>query len=149
METKEYLSQVRRYDRMIENKLKEIKNLREIIYGTAPVMSCGDRVQTTKDPDKICSYVSKIVDMEHEVDVMIDKRCKIVQEIESVSDTNMYDVLCQKYILGTEIKAIRLDGDFSLKQIKRIYYNALNVFETMYGGNYLSGEMSLNVPKCP
>ena len=120
METKEYLSQVRRYDRMVENKIKEIANLREIICGTAPMSSNTDRVQTTKDSDKICSYVSKIVDMEREVNDSIDKRKKIVQQIESIPDMNMYDVLAQKYILGVEIKAIRLDGVYSLNILVKI-----------------------------
>ena len=146
METKEYLSQVRRYDRMVENKIREIANLREIIFGTAPMSSNTDRVQTTKDPDKICSYVSKIVDMEREVNDSIDKRKKIVQQIESIPDMNMYDVLAQKYILGIEVKAIHLEGVYSLKQTKRILYSALNLFEKMYGKEYIQDKMSLNVP---
>lgn len=59
---------------------------------------------------------------------------------------NMYDVLAQKYILGVEIKAIRLDGVYSLKQTKRILYSALNLFEKMYGKEYISDKMSPNVP---
>ena len=113
METREYLSLVVRYNRMIENKLKEVENLRSIIYSTSAVQSNGDRIQTSKNPDKISSYVSKIVDMEREVDNIIDKRYEIVQEIESIPDTNMYDVLCQKFILDKDLKTIRLRGDIS------------------------------------
>ena len=147
METREYLSLVVRYNRMIENKLKEVENLRSIIYSTSAVQSNGDRIQTSKNPDKISSYVSKIVDMEREVDNIIDKRYEIVQEIESIPDTNMYDVLCQKFILDKDLKTIRLRGDISLKQVKRIYYNALAVFENMYGNNYLGGKVSYNESK--
>lgn len=147
METREYLSLVVRYNRMIENKLKEVENLRSIIYSTSAVQSNGDRIQTSKNPDKISSYVSKIVDMEREVDNIIDKRYEIVQEIESIPDTNMYDVLCQKFILDKDLKTIRLRGDISLKQVKRIYYNALDVFENMYGNKYLGGKVSSNGSK--
>ena len=150
METRDYLSLVVRYDRMIENKLKEISNLRSIICGTSAIQS-GDRIQTFKNPDKISSYVSKIVDMEREIDGIIDRRYEIVQEIESIPDTNMYDVLCQRFILDKDLKTIRLRGDVSLKQVKRIYYNALDAFEKMYGNKYLNRslwvEMSQNVPK--
>ena len=147
METREYLSLVVRYNRMIENKLKEVENLRSIIYSTSAVQSNGDRIQTSKNPDKISSYVSKIVDMEREVDNIIDKRYEIVQEIESIPDTNMYDVLCQKFILDKDLKTIRLRGDISLKQVKRIYYNALAVFENMYGNKYLGDKVSYNESK--
>lgn len=136
METREYLSQIRRYDHMIDNKLKEIENLRSIICGTS-ARSIGERVQTSCDRDKISSAVSKIVDMENEVDALIDKRYDIVQQIESIPDVNMYDVLAKKFILGVELKAIRLDGIDSLKQVKRIFYNALDKFESMYGKSYL------------
>lgn len=149
METREYLSLVVRYDRMIENKLKEIKNLRSIICGTPAIQSNGDRIQTSNTSDKISSYVSKIVDMEREVDHIIDKRYEIVREIESVPDTNMYDVLCQRFILDKDLKTIRLRGDVSLKQVKRIYYKALEVFENMYGNEYLEEKVSHNVLKCP
>ncbi len=160
MDTRAYLSLVVRYDRMIENKLKEISKLRSIICGTSAMQNGGDRIQTTKNPDKISSYVAKIVDMEHDVDRIIDERYEIVQEIESIPDTNMYDVLCQKYILDKEMKTIRLRGDVSLKQVKRIYYDALSVFENMYGNKYLEAKCCLeikqnvpktrqNVPKCP
>lgn len=136
METREYLSQIRRYDHMIDNKLKEIENLRSIICGTS-ARSIGERVQTSCDRDKISSAVSKIVDMENEVDALIDKRYDIVQQIESIPDVNMYDVLAKRFILGVELKAIRLDGIDSLKQVKRIFYNALDKFESMYGKSYL------------
>lgn len=135
METREYLSQIRRYDHMIDNKLKEIENLRSIICGTS-ARSIGERVQTSCDRDKISSAVSKIVDMENEVDALIDKRYDIVQQIESIPDVNMYDVLAKRFILGVELKAIRLDGIDSLKQVKRIFYNALDKFEGMYGNLY-------------
>lgn len=149
METREYLSLVVRYDRMIENKLKEIGKLRSILCGTSAMQNSVDRIQTTKNPDKIGSYVSKIVDMEHEVDHIIDKRYAIVQEIESIPDTNMYDVLCQRYIFDKDLKTIRLRGDVSLKQVKRIYYDALDVFERMYGNKYLKNKMSDNGSQCP
>lgn len=85
--------------------------------------------------------------MEREVDNIIDKRYEIVQEIESIPDTNMYDVLCQKFILDKDLKTIRLRGDISLKQVKRIYYNALAVFENMYGNKYLGDKVSYNESK--
>lgn len=144
METKAYLAQVSRFDRMIDNKLKEIWNLRQILCGTSSAMGDGERIQTTKEPDKICSYVSRIVDMEQEVDNIIDRRVEIVRQIESMPDTNMYDVLFQRYILGKDIKAIQLKDKVSLKQVKRTYYNALGEFENQYGYLYL--QKGQNVP---
>lgn len=147
MTTREYLSQVRRCDRMVANKLAEISNMRLILYGTSAVGNT-ERVQTSGNKDKICDYVSRITDMEREVDNLIDKRYDIIQQIQSIPDTNAYDALAQKYILGKEIKEIKLDGIESPKHIKRILYGAIETFEKIYGKSYLEvDEMSLNVPK--
>lgn len=137
MTTQEYLWQIQRFERMITNKLDEIHKLRTILSGTSSIGNLTDKVQTSGNKDRIGSCVAKIVDMEKEVDVLIDKRYEIVRQIESLPDTQMYDVLAQRYVSGREMKAIRLYGVDSLRQVKRIHAKALDCFEKMYGGLYL------------
>lgn len=136
MTTKEYLGQIRRYDHMIANKLEEISRFRSMAIG-APVSTDSERVQSSGSKDKVCSYISRIVDMERSVDVIIDKRYEIVQQIEHIEDSRMYDVLAQRFILFRDLKEIELDGAESLPQVKRIYYDALVAFEEKYGNLYL------------
>ena len=111
MTTQEYLWQIQRFERMITNKLDEIHKLRMILSGTSSIGNLTEKVQTSGNKDRIGSSVVKIVDMENEVDELIDKRYEIVRQIESLPDTQMYDVLAQRYVSGREMKAIQLYGE--------------------------------------
>ncbi len=137
MTTQEYLWQIQRFERMITNKLDEIHKLRMILSGTSSIGNLTEKVQTSGNKDRIGSSVVKIVDMENEIDELIDKRYEIVRQIESLPDTQMYDVLAQRYVSGREMKSIQLCGVDSLRQVKRIHAKALDCFEKTYGELYL------------
>ena len=90
MTTKEYLSQVRRYDTIISNKLEELTELRIMAYGPRGY-NFGERVQTSKSNDRAFADLIKIADLEREVDKLVDKRVDIIQQIESLENTDLYD----------------------------------------------------------
>lgn len=136
MTTKEYLSQIRKYDNMIQNKLKEIYNLRLLASGTTAI-SDGDRVQTSNSKDKISGFVAMIVDLEHEVDDIIDKRLLIIKQIESIQNSDFYDILAKRYILGSSLKEIGIEKDMSNAGVGKICSKALETFEMMYGNIYM------------
>ena len=139
MTTREYLSQIRRYDKKISNKREEILNLRSMVYGTSAPMG-GDRVQKSGDKDKLGSFMSKIVDMEQELKEMISKRCSIVQEIENLENVDEYDVLAKKYILQKNVKEIASETGKTPRQIFSVTSKAIDNFEKKYGHKYLKTE---------
>ena len=94
-------------------------------------------VQKTTDKDKIGSVVVKIIDMEKDVDALIDKRCRIINQIESVSDQNMYEVLAQRYIKNIQPKSICIGKIGSERHVRRILRAAETEFERMYGAEYM------------
>ncbi len=136
MDTKFYLSQIGRLEKQIQNKMLEIDQLRTMACSTT-VSNEGDRVQTSGDKDRLGAVVSKIVDMEREVDEMIDKRCDIVSQIDNMKDTDMYDVLANVYILQKALKVVAIEKRMSYRHIKRVYSDALKCFEEKYGESYL------------
>lgn len=141
METKHYLSQISRLERKIQNKLSEIYQLKTMACSVT-VSNNNERVQTSGEKDKVGTVVSKIVDMEHEVDNMIDKRCDIVEQIESIENTEFYDILAQIYILKKELKVVAIEKKISYSHAKRMHGQAIEEFEKMYGKGYLG--MNLN-----
>ena len=138
MTTREYLSQIRRYDKMIANKREEILNLRSIVFGTGMQM-CGERVQSSGDKDKLGSFMSKIVDTEREMEALVSKRWGIVQEIESLENTDEYNVLAKKYILQKGIKEIAVEEHETERHVLRVISRATSNFENKYGRKYLGG----------
>lgn len=135
MTTKEYLGQIRRYDRMIQNKIEELKNVRSSICGISS-FSGGDRVQTSGGKDTIGSGVTKAIVMESEIKTLIDKRAVIVKQIESITDTDLYDILAKRFILNKDFKVIGIEMNKSKSQTFHLQDNALEVFERKFGNIY-------------
>lgn len=147
MKTQDYLKQIERLDRMIQNKLSEICQLRHMATSiTIPPKEVN--VQTSSDKDRVGTAVAKIVDMENEtnklVDEYIDKRKAIINQIDYIEDANMYHVLHEKYVMRKDLSTIAVEMGYSFKQVCRIHGKALNEFEKLYGNEYLNIEQ-----KCP
>lgn len=138
--TKAYLSQIDRLDRMIQNKFSEINHLKTI--ATSITIAPKDvNVQISSDKDRMGSAVAKLIDLEKETDKLIDdyidKRKRIIEQIDSMEDTNMYHVLFEKYVNRKDLSVISVEMGYSFKQVCRIHGNALVEFERIYGKEYI------------
>ena len=136
METKQYLSKIRYYDRMIRNKFEEMNQIKGLSLSLS-VPTDKEKVQSSGDKDKIGKSISIAVDLENEIEEIIKKRAYIVTQISQMEDADYYDVLAQKYILGKIPKEIFLEDVKSERQVKRILGDALKAFEKKYGSEYL------------
>lgn len=136
MTTREYLSQIRRYDKMISNKLEEISNLRYMAYGTSAPAN-EERVQSSGSNDKLGTFVCKIIDTERYVDKIVSKRWEIVHEIENMDNTDEYNILAKKYILQKTIKEIAIEEHETERHVLRLVSKSMNSFENKYGKKYL------------
>lgn len=140
MTTKQYLNQIARINRMINNKLAEIYQLKTMVCSIS-VSANEDKVQSSSDKDKLGSAVAKIVDLENEInkaiDIYVDKKERIVSQIDSIKDIMEYQVLFSRYIEHKTFEQIAEDNDYSVRQILRIHGNALVEFEKKFGQEYL------------
>ena len=140
MTTKQYLNQIDRINRMINNKLAEIYQLKTMVCSIS-VSANEDKVQSSSDKDKLGSAVAKIVDLENEInkaiDIYVDKKERIVSQIDSIKDIMEYQVLFSRYIEHKTFEQIAEDNDYSVRQILRIHGNALVEFEKKFGQEYL------------
>lgn len=100
MNAKEFLQQVRKLDKLIENKLAEVQRWKEIANNTTVNMS-GERVQSSGSHDTIANAICTYVDLEREInqsiDELIDKKKDIISVIEQLSATH-YDILHKLYV---------------------------------------------------
>lgn len=143
MTTKSYLDQVERLDRMIQNKLYEINKLKNIATSIT-IAPKEVNVQVSSDKDRMGSAVAKLLDLEKEtenlVDDYINKRKRIIEQIDNIEDTNMYHVLSERYIMRKDLSVIAVEMGYSFKQVCRIHGNSLVEFEKLYGKEYLKLE---------
>lgn len=141
MNTKQYLNQVRRYDRMISNKLSEIYQLKTLATSIS-VATDVDRVQSSGSKDRMGNTVARLVDLQRETEKLIqiytEKRQAIILQIDDITDVNYYDVLFHRYIEGKTFEAIAGDMHYSWRQVVRIHDDALMEFERKYSSVYMS-----------
>ena len=141
MTTKEYLGQISRLNRTINNKLTEIAQLKDMAVSISAPQS-GERVQTTPNFDKIGTKYAKIDEMERKIDGMVDelvdKKEKIIQQIDSMEDENTYNILFARYIEKKTFEVIATEMKYSWRQVVRLHGTALKQFEKKYGEGYLN-----------
>lgn len=141
MDTKQYLNQISRLDLMIKNKITELSSLREMCYGLSAIPN-EERVQSTPNFDKIGTVISKLDGLERSIDSLvdefIDKRTKIISQIDSMSDESMYNVLFARYVEKKTFEKISDEMNYSFKQTTRIHGNALREFEKRFGVEYIN-----------
>lgn len=140
MTTKEYLNQISRLNRMINNKLVEIQQLRELACSISAI-NLEDKVQNTPNFDKIGSKMAKIDELEENLDKTIDRyvlvKNKIVSQIDSMEDENTYNILFSRYIPKKSFERIAIEMEYSWRQIIRLHGKALKQFEEKFGEEYL------------
>lgn len=140
MTTKDYLNQVGRFNRMINNKLIEIAQLKELACSISAIQT-GERVQTTPNYDKIGTAYAKIDEMERKLDKLIDtyvdKKNHIIGQIDGIEDEMLYNILFARYIERKTFEKIATELEYSWRQIIRLHGKALKQFENQYGREYL------------
>ena len=140
MTTKSYLGQIERLDRMIQNNLSEIYQLKTMA-SSVTVSNDGERVQNSGDKDRMGSTVAKIVDLERETDELVDsfvrKRNRIIEQIDSIENLDFYHVLSMRYVARDTFETISVKTNWSIRKIFSLHGKALLEFEKMYGSEYL------------
>jgi hypothetical protein len=140
MTTKQYLGQINRLNKMVQNKLSEIYQLKAMACSVSALNDC-DRVQSTHEMDRLGSTVAKIVDLENEMDMLVDdflaKRKHIVRQIDEIKNSDYYQILSLRYVHCVTFKKISEVTHWSMRKVFSLHGEALLEFERLYGRGYL------------
>lgn len=100
MKAKEFLLQVNKLDKMIENKLIEVEQWKEIANNATGNMT-GEKVQSSGNPHRIADAIARYIDLENEINQcineLIDTKKAVISVIEQL-DAIDYDFLHKVYI---------------------------------------------------
>lgn len=139
METKEYLQQIGRYDRLINNKLVELAQYRSMACSVSAVKN-DERVQSSPSYDTMDKIVSKIEQMENEIDMLVDRYIDnkriIISQIDSMSDKMTYQILFSRYVEQKTFEKMAIEMNYCYKQVIRRHGKALQEFEQKWGNTY-------------
>jgi DNA-directed RNA polymerase specialized sigma subunit len=100
MNAKDFLRQIKKLDRLIENKLIEIQRWKDIANNTTATLS-GERVQSSGNPQKIADAICRYIDLEREInqdiDKLVDAKKDVIGVIEQLNATE-YDIIHKIYV---------------------------------------------------
>ena len=132
MTTKDYLNQISRLNRMINNKLAEVSQLRELSRSISAVKN-EERVMSSSDPDKIGTTYAKIDEMECNLDKMIDeyieKKNLIIGQIDGIEDEKLKKILYLHYVEFISIDKIANILKMTRRGCQKAHGRALIKFE--------------------
>lgn len=134
MKAKEYLQQLKRLDTMINQKNQELGDLRLRAKCAGSVNYSQERVQTSPTGEgAFAKLVEKILDLESEInieiDVFIDKKHAIINQIQSLQNTDYTKLLYKRYVEYKSLERICVEMGFSYNYIKHLHGYALQNFQ--------------------
>lgn len=134
MRAKEYLQGVQRLDMMIDQKVKELSDLRQMVSGVGGIDYTKERVQTSPSGDApFIRQTLRIVELEQEIndaiDVFVNRKHKIIDQIQTLENADYADLLYKRYIEYKRLEQIAVEMHFSYSHTKRLHGHALQAFE--------------------
>ena len=134
MQVKEFLNKIRHIDMMIDCKCEQIQDLRSRLTSISSPM--GEKVQSSLNPDKFINPVSKIVELEKEINEDIDKLIDLKRGarkvIEQLDDDVEKMVLYKRYYENKSFEQISVEMNYSWRQVHRLHGSALQNFAKVY-----------------
>ena len=128
MTAKEYLSQIEKLDRQINEILEEIYRLKTVAYGTTS-LNDSERVQASLKGDKLCDAVTRIVTLEQEADILTDRFCDrkadAIEHMKRLENKRYYEILYDRYINYKSIYRLAEERKSNYKNMKRLHRQAL------------------------
>lgn len=127
MNAKDYLLQIQKLDKLIENKLQEVAHWKAVATGTT-VCSEGDRVQSSGSKQKMADAICRYMQMEDEINAAIDKLVDTKQEIiETIEQLHIdeYDLLHKIYVQKKELYEAAVEMDRSYRWATSVHGRAL------------------------
>ncbi len=141
MEAKEFLKQIYRLDKTIENKIEECEQWKTIAMNIT-AHSEGERVQSSGNPQKMADAVCRCVDIEREICETVAKLASVQKEvvsvIEQLDDTLQYDILHKRYVQYKSLTEIAIETRYSYQHIVDNHGKAIKKVQ-----NYLNNRKNL------
>lgn len=127
MKAKEYLEQLQKLDKLIENKMAEKIHWQCIATSTTAPLG-GERVQSSGDPQKVATAVCNYTDLQAEIDACIDgfadQRREIIGTIEMLK-VREYDLLHKVYVQHFTLQDVATALDKSYTWVTTMHGTAL------------------------
>ncbi len=137
MRAKEYLQQLQRLDTVINQKLKELDDLRAMSTSIGSVDYSKERVQTSMSGEaQFVKVIDKMIELDREIsreiDTFIDEKHKIINQIQSLKNADYISLLFKRYVEFKKFETIACEMNFTYQYVLELHGHALQNFEETY-----------------
>lgn len=137
MKAKEYLQQLQRLDTVINQKIKEVDDLRLKSRSTGAIDYSKERVQTSPSGDApFVKLIGRIVDLEEEInaeiDAFVDEKHKIINQIQALKNSKYIEILYKHYVEFKRLEVVAVEMNFTYQYVVELHGYALKDFQTTY-----------------
>ncbi len=133
MKAKEYLQQLKRLDAVINQKIKELEDLRSKYSGVSGIDYSKNKTQT--NPSGEASFVKMTdrkmeleAEINAEIDNFVNEKHKITNKIQELSNADEISVLHKRYVEFLTFEQIAVDMNYTIRNIYFIHGKALQNF---------------------
>lgn len=137
MKAKEYLQQLKRFDTVIHQKIKELSDLRQQSQSIGSMDYSKERVQMSCSGDApFVNLTGRILDLEAEInteiDGFMDEKHRIINQIQGLSNVNHISLLYKRYIEFKKLEVVAAEMNFTYQYVIELHGCALKEFQTTY-----------------
>lgn len=127
MDAEKYLEQIKKYDAVIINKLNDHRRWVELAEGIGG-FSAGERVQSSRNLQKIPDAIGRYIDIEGEITELKRKRQAIINDLEKLP-LEEYTILYRLYVEDGSLKELAYDLKKSYDAIRKQKARALQLLQ--------------------
>ena len=128
MTEKEYLNQLIAMDNAINRKQQRLATLRDVAMNTTPNYA-DEAVQRTREKNPLENIMSKIVDLDREIDedidALVDFKAEVWEKLDKIADERYKRILWLRYADRKTWRYIALELNFTIRYIHKMHLKAL------------------------
>lgn len=134
MKAKEYLQQLQRLDTMINQKIKELGDLRLMSQSAGGIDYSKERVQSSPSGDApFVKPVLRMIELEQEInaeiDRFVDEKHEIINQIQALQNPKHIDILYKHYVEFKRLEIVAVEMNFTYQYIVELHSTALKEFQ--------------------
>lgn len=134
MEARTYLSELKRLDVRINQKLSELYEIKQLYTKVHSIDLSLGRVQggASSFTDSLFRAVELEKEINTDIDQFVDMKHSIINMIHELGDSRYFQVLYKVYVSFKPLRVAAMEMQYSYSHIKRLHAEALREFEKRY-----------------
>lgn len=137
MTAKEYLQQLQRLNTVIDQKIKELGDLRIMSTSVGGIDYSKDRVQTSPSNDApFVKIINKMIELDEEInreiDFFVDEKHRIINQIQGLQNSKHIEILYKRYVEFKRLEVVAVEMNFTYQYIVELHGYALKEFQNTY-----------------